>query len=401
LATSREAGGRAGASQKRRTVIRRLAVIFLIAAAIQPSDAQAQWSIQGADTARGNAAPWFDHRPPYGILWSRGNLGRSADRTNGFIEHGSTVGGGRVYVQVINGTVSALSASSGKVLWWRKPGQRAASAPAYSGRRRAVVVHNLRPGGRLSVLDARTGRRRWSRYTGGGEASPLVLESGIVVATTAGAVAKYSWSGRRLWRRSLGWKITGSVASAGGRLVVVDYGGWVTALQHRNGRVLWRSRTGGRNYATPTLYRARVFVASQNGRLYGFSARTGRLAWSRQIGSWAPSNTAPAVAGGRVFAASFNGWVYCFRWKGSRCWRKRFAGAVKAALATTEGNLVWVCHRKSDERRVRRATLRVLGARAGRTVWTFSVCSHAPLSADSHRAYVHGFGRIRALTPIP
>lgn len=367
-------------------------------AAIAPADALALWPLEGSGPRRTNAQPGFADRPPFGVVWSRGNLGRSEDRTKGFVEHASTVGGGRVYVQVINGTVTALEASSGAIVWQRKLGTKAAAAPAYSTRRRIVVVHNHKPG-RLYVLNPATGATRWARPTGGGETSPLLLTGGIFVANKSGVVMKFTYTGRRVWRRPLGRKITGSIASSR-YLIVSDYGGYIRALRPRNGRVVWRRYAGRSHYAAPVIHRGRVYQTSREGRIHALSVRTGRVAWSRTLGWLTRARAAPTIARGRVYAASFNGWVYCYRWNGSRCWRKRFPGSVKGALASTGGRLVWVCHRRSDQRWVKHGTLRALEVGTGRVVWSFPVCSHAPISTDGHRLYVHGFARVRALAAV-
>jgi len=361
--------------------------------------AAAIWPMEGSGPRRTNAEPGFDDRPPFGVAWSRGNLGRSADRTKGFIEHASTVGGGRLYVQVINGTVTALNAETGAVVWQRDLGRIGSAAPAYHAARNALVVHHHKPGW-LYFLNATTGATRWRRWTGGGEPSPLLLRSGIYVANSHGVVMRFRYTGRRVWKRPLGRKMTASLASSR-YLIAVDYGGWVTALRHRSGRIAWRRLAPRSHYAAPVAYRGRVYQASREGRLYAISARTGRIAWSRTLGWLTTARAAPTVARGRVFAASFNGWVYCYRWNGSRCWRKRFPGSVKGALASTGGRLAWVCHRRSDQRWVKHGTLRALEVGTGRVVWSFPVCSHAPISADRSRLYVHGFARIRALVAVP
>jgi outer membrane protein assembly factor BamB len=371
-----------------------------IAAAVGAPNASGAWPVEGADSGRRNADPTFTVQPPYGLVWTRSGFGGGADRgfaSDGFIEHGSTVGDGRLYVQVINGTVTAVNATTGSVIWRRFLGTKASGAPAYSARRSIVVVHNNRPG-RLYVLRAGTGATRWRRNTGGGETSPLLLAGGIFVANSRGVVMKFSYGGRRVWRRSLGWKITGSLASSR-YLIASDYGGYITALQHTNGRVVWRRRTASwsSHYAAPVVHRGRIYQTSRQGEIYALSVSTGRIAWSRTLGWGTRARAAPTVVGNRVFAASFNGLVYCLRWDGRMCWRRRFPGSVKGALASTGANLIWVCHRTSRQRRTELGRLRAIRPRTARVVWSWAHCSHAPISTGTDLLYINDFSRIWAM----
>jgi outer membrane protein assembly factor BamB len=154
---------------------------------------------------------------------------------------------GRVYVGSKSGSVSALSASSGRRLWSSGTGGYVYAAPAVGavkGMRPAVFIGSY--SGRFMALDARSGRVLWSRG-GYGTISGAASVIGHVVYFSS-LSARRTWAlsaktGRVLW--SIGKGAFNPAVSDGKRLYITGYGSqyaFMTPRALRHERIALKKR---------------------------------------------------------------------------------------------------------------------------------------------------------------
>jgi outer membrane protein assembly factor BamB len=169
---------------------------------------------------------------------------------------------------------------------------------------------------------------------------------------------------RPVWRADVGRAVRGSPA-LGETVLAVGVSERVVALLDRGtGQALWRTRLHGTIHAGPLLEDERLYVATEapEGRVYALRLRDGRTLWSTKT----ESMVAPlALAGDTLYAATESGTVLRLDAEhGAVGWRRRLAGAVRAApvatphglaVATTSDTL-YLLDQGSGEIRARLAT---------------------------------------------
>jgi outer membrane protein assembly factor BamB len=337
-----------------------------------------QWAMYGADPGRTQAQPALRVRPPFRVVWSRG-LGS-------LIEFPAVVKDGVAYIGNARGTISALNMRNGHVIWEHEtPNGKMASSPAVW--RDEVVVHGM--DGRVSVLRRSDGRLLWSYAVGSPvESSPVVVDGLDVFGAWNGTITALDLRTHHVrWRRAGGCKITSSAALAGSTLYIGDYCSRLLAVRAGNGALRWSRSVNGRVYGTPAIAGGRVFVPSSTGGSLTAFSTSGRYLWRRSTGSYVYSS--PAVSNGRVFFGSYNGVFYALRASnGATLWAHGTGGPISGAASVVDG----VAYAGSFAHRI-------LGvdARTGRVVLDFPHGEYVPVSGAGRRLLLHGYSRIYAV----
>lgn len=233
------------------------------------------------------------------------------------------VAGGRLFTFGIGGILSALDASTGRLLWRQDLSSRfpetaplygVAQSPVVDGDR--VIVHVGGPGrGALTAFDATSGAVRWEwSGDGPGYASPVVADVAgtrqVVTFSESLLVGVAAETGALLWKLPF---TTPWVQNAVTPLVLGDtvvYSG----LDHpvRAARVVrkgggfaiepaWESGEVSAYMSTPVAAGGRIFGLSQRkrGQLYCLDAASGRVLWLSE--GRQGENAALVAAGGSLF----------------------------------------------------------------------------------------------------
>lgn len=206
-------------------------------------------------------------------LWSV-DLTPLADSDDDSSGGGITASGNRVYVTSGFGTLTALDAISGRVIWQQNFNAASHTAPTVSGN----TVYAVTTNGAGWALDATTGRILWQVF--GVAADRGVLGGGA--PAIAGPVVVFPFaSGQLIGARAEG----GSTAWA------------ASVVGDRPGRSIgvFADLTGGPVFANNTVY-----AGSHAGRAAAFDATTGQSRWRAEEGAFGPI----WVAGGSVFFVS-------------------------------------------------------------------------------------------------
>lgn len=289
--------------------------------------------------------------------------------TNAQVQASPAVADGLVYTGSIRGTLYALDAATGAVVWeldvrsgplglaWMYQSPTVADGVVYQ------AYSSQAEGTPLVALDATSGNELWRTGSlggsflphsfaavgddhvyvgaGGGTISAVDPDDGQVVwqASPAGGwmrstpmyahgkvlmnyqgdqlVALDADTGAVAWRyRSPGDSFlfgngTASVpAVADGTAYVGFADGSVSAIDLESGSLQWTQRTGDGVISSPAVSGGYLYVGSNDGHLYGLDRATGQPLWDHEIGTWVASS--PAVTGNTVVAGAWDGNLYAF-----------------------------------------------------------------------------------------
>jgi outer membrane protein assembly factor BamB len=358
------------------------------------------WPMFGRDGTRQAALQNAKVRPPYRRVWVAG--GRS------LIEFPPAIAYGHLYYADGGGRVYAVSTATGSRDWQYDARRGSAATPAVGpyahGTVYAAFLNPLGSRGKVAAdgavvaLAAGTGRVRWSAHVGASETSPLLAEGRVFVGGWDGKVSALdAASGRRLWTFRTGGAVKGGLAAAGGLVYAGSYDGHVYALAAATGRPVWRASGSpqlfghGTFYATPVVAYGRVYVGSTDGRMYSFGARSGKLRWSHHTGGYVYGSA--AVWHRLVLVGSYDHRFYAFdAATGAERWSFEADGPISGS-ATVIGGIAYF------------ATLhgRVYAVTAddGDVIWTFGDGAYAPAVSDGSRLYVVGYSVVYGLRPAP
>jgi outer membrane protein assembly factor BamB len=198
--------------------------------------------------------------------------------------------GERVYVLAgKNGreqNLYCLDAADPKTRIWSKPAVYLAGALALNGNRVYVVR-----GGQLECLDTTNmGKEIWKRELGETCGAPAALE-GVVLIALAGDVPKVvcmeDGDGRVLWESTLPAEPVGSVACAGGRVLVACKApeksedpavkGSLVCLRLTSGKRLWKGKLPAEPVGYPVLGESYAAITAADGKVYSFEAMPGKF----------------------------------------------------------------------------------------------------------------------------
>jgi outer membrane protein assembly factor BamB len=228
------------------------------------------------------------------------------------------------------GRVAAVATGSGRTRWSRKLPSRAESSPLLDSGR----VYFGSEDGTVYALDAANGNIVWTYKSGGAVKGGIALDGDgrLIFGDYDGSVTAIRRAdGKRLWKTGTSGGAFGlksgnfyaTPAVAYGRVYIGNTDGFVYSFSTRNGALAWRHRTGGYVYSSPAISPVRggtVYAGSYDGKLYAFDARTGNVKWTHRSGG--KLSGAPVVIGDLVFYSNLS---------------KHSTGAVGAAT----GKLVW------------------------------------------------------------
>jgi outer membrane protein assembly factor BamB len=323
------------------------------------------------------------------------------------LEFSPVIGQGKVFLFDDNARLRAIDKERGKVLWKRRLGVLAASAPGYAdGRLYVTVLERSRGGaGRVVALRARDGKILWSRdLPSRAESSPLVTQGRVVFGSENGTVyALRASDGRASWRFRAAGAVKGGIALADRRLVFGDYAGHVYAVRPSSGKQVWQATTNGARlgfasgsfYATAAVAYGRVYLGNTDGFGYSFSLDSGQLAWRHKTAGYVYASAAvgtPPKGRPTVFVGSYDGTFYALDARSGKVrWSKHEGGAISGG-STLVGDIVY-----SANIRTKRTT--GYSARTGRVVFTFPDGSYNPVVSDGRTIFLDGYKRIYALRP--
>lgn len=258
--------------------------------------------------------------------WSQ-NLGSERSSREEYFGGGVSSGDGRVYVTTGFGSLFALNAGSGEILWEASLGAPLRAGPTFSdGRVYASTTENV-----IHAVDAETGERLWN-HTGLeeiasllGGASPAVAGDTVVAAFSSGEiVALLTDNGRVLWEDSLAGvrrleqsaniaQVRGHPVMDEGLVVAVSNSDLMLAVDQRSGMPVWEASIGSTQ--TPWVSGNSVFLVTNDAQLVALRRNDGSVRWVQQLERYADPEdrtdpivwSGPVLAGGRLVLTNNRG----------------------------------------------------------------------------------------------
>lgn len=267
------------------------------------------------------------HTTAGGALWNA-SLVPPAERADDASGGGLAIAGGRVFATTGFGSVSALDAATGAVLWTQRLDAPVSGAPSVLG----GVVYVASKDSRAYAINAEDGRILW-QLAGTpdgsgiiGTSSPAITDQLALFAFPSGElVAASRQDGRRSWgalvagqRRGRGYSsitdITGEPVVKNGVIYAGNPVGRTIAMNLRGER-LWTAKDG----ATGPVWVAggSVFLISDEAKLTRLDADSGERIWAIDLPYYTRervrrrkavyANFGPVLAGGNLWVASSDG----------------------------------------------------------------------------------------------
>jgi hypothetical protein len=213
--------------------------------------------------------------PPFRLAWA---VEFEGERLGTAVE--PIVNAGRVFIATHAGSLYALEAESGRLLWrFQAHGPFLHSPAADQG---LVVVGST--DGCLYALDQVTGKPawQWCDAPGGFAAAPVVASGRVFIGTRTGQfVALDVNSGQPIWRRAVGAPIRQTAAAVEDRVIVTPEDLRVRSYRVADGELLWTSEPlvgqTARDYY-PVIVRtpARTWVVVRTNPLRGMGQHIGQ-----------------------------------------------------------------------------------------------------------------------------
>lgn len=263
--------------------------------------------------------------------WSQEiDSGNRRDRLS--IGGGFALSEGRLVVSSGYGSVMALDASNGAVIWERAMEAPMTGSPTIKDGRIFVVSNN----NEVFAMSLADGSIEWTDQAISetarvlGSPSPAAIEDIVVVPYSSGEVIAYLASnGRRLWTDALSRSgrftpissindIAARPVLAGGLVIAANQSGVTAAIDGRSGNRVWAQGIGSTQ--APAMVGEYIFVMGTDGTLAALQAGTGRVFWATQLDEFENmddekgriSYSGPLVASGRLLLVSSTGDLIAF-----------------------------------------------------------------------------------------
>ncbi len=214
---------------------------------------------------------------------------------------------GMVLMGEDDGKMTALDAKTGKVRWQYGTAGPVESAPAAAGGRVYFGCNR----GMIYAVDAARGYEVWTHPVKGRiEGSPLVVDGAVVAGCTGGTVYAFDAElGTLLWEKELGGSIEGGAAGDGKKIIVGTKKGRVFALSGADGAIIWMNEETGPVETTPAIYGDTVYIGCHYGFLTALDISTGARKW-RFLTGWDIDESSPETGPDSIFIGSTDGRIY-------------------------------------------------------------------------------------------
>jgi len=264
-------------------------------------------------------------------VWER-RIQSDNERDRVSIGGGLALAGDRLIVSSGFGSVSALDAETGRVIWTHQTEAPMTGSPTIKDGRIFVTSNN----NEVLAMSLEDGQVQWSDQAISeparvlGSPSPAAVEDIVVVPYSSGEVIAYlAGNGRRLWSDALSRPgrftpisaindIAARPVLAGGLVIVANQSGVTAAIDGRSGNRVWAQAIGSTQ--APALAGDYIFIAGTDATLAALDAGSGRVFWATQMVPYRDmddekgrlSYSGPIVAAGRVVVVSSQGDLLAF-----------------------------------------------------------------------------------------
>lgn len=258
---------------------------------------------------------------------------------------------------------------------------------------------NVEPPAELTKFEPSLGvKQLWSSGIGKGEGKlglrqpPAVADGRVYAASPNGRLSAIdATSGRTIWEDKGEMRWSGGPGAGEATLVVGTLDGDVVAFNPDSGSERWRARASSEVISTPAIARGTTVVRSNDGRVFAFSITSGERRWVYDRGL--PSltlrgNARPVIEGGTVYLGYDSGDIVALRLEdGSVLWEQEVAAGEGRTelerMVDIDGDIVAA----GSELYVAAYNSRIvaLDTGSGRPLWTRDMSVYGGLSLAGDR----------------
>ena len=246
----------------------------------------------------------------------------------------------RIYLPLAGGTIVALKARDGQLLWRSEMGGELSASPVADDAMIYVSSEALSPmqghvGGALRALGREGGVTQWMTPLVRPLRGSLALNGGKLFAggIDGRAYAFDKRTGGVLWSIPFGAALNGHPVSAGGRVYFGSDDGTLLALEESTGKLLWRYRTQGAIRGPVALSNDTIFFGSGDGYVYAITADKGHLIWRKRTGAGVDAVTLTSQG---LLAASLDNFAYFLNNSGKMIWKRQLPGRIPSRPLTVQ-----------------------------------------------------------------
>lgn len=203
-------------------------------------------------------------------------------------------------------------------------------------------------GGKTAALEASTGRMIWEYRTGNKIFSaPFITAENVYVSSTDGNVyALDRLSGRQVWRYGTGYPVVACPLVVGDTLYIGSSNGKFHAVDATNGNVIWVTE-GFEGYmeSRPCTDGRYIYTGGWEGRFWAIDRTTGEMAWEYNIGKgryFSPGACWPVLADGKVFVQSSDKVLRAYTPSGDVAWENTSAQGRESIGISADGKTLYV-----------------------------------------------------------
>ncbi|MBL4940586.1 MAG: outer membrane protein assembly factor BamB [Colwellia sp.] len=281
-------------------------------------------------------------------------------RVSALLAGGPVAGVDKVFIGSENGTIYALDAQTGELVWQASIKGEIINAPAIDS---GIVVVNS-ASGIMKAFNADNGEELWKieqdvpALTLRGISKPVIASGGVIVGTGKGDVNVYLLDkGQQGWSTEIG-ETTGStelervidVDSApvvfGDKVYAISSRGNLASIELQSGRILWKRQYS--SYRQIAIYRNTIFLTNLRGHVYAIDRVNGIERWSN-LSLTNRGVTGPAVVDDYVVVGDFEGYLHWLNQDtGEIVARHEVDGSGIHVTPTVVGNILYSQSRDGD-----------------------------------------------------
>jgi outer membrane protein assembly factor BamB len=218
------------------------------------------------------------------------------------------VADGLVYAPASDGSVYAINADNGKLVWQYSARSSITTPPTVAN----GVVYFGTADGRFYAVEAKTGNPLWAEPANliSSLVGPVVASDSLVLALTSdGTVWGISAAtGKSKWSQRLNSVPSDSSIALGSDQFYVNSLEGLAAINPANGHIRWQKVLKSSPNHSPATDGKRIFVLDDAGRLYCYDSQ-GKPVWKDPVETGQPIETSPLLSGETVILATRKGTV--------------------------------------------------------------------------------------------
>jgi len=235
-----------------------------------------------------------------------------------------------------NGTLTALSVSSGRRRWYHRVGDVGSPITLRHGR-----IYGATTSGFAFAYDAATGEREWTYRVGPTRSGPLVVGERMLIVTTTDSLLVLEAATGRVESRA------GLPASTVAPLALIDDStfamgapsGSVIAVAIPSGAVRWEVKTDGAVFGAPIVWNDTVWALTNDCVFWAIPAADPETARSTSLGC--VTKAAPALVRDGVLVATVGGTLALYdRSDGRLRWADTLRSEIRHPPMVLNGQIV-------------------------------------------------------------